>query len=152
MSCLRKMIQFRKHWRINIHEGSQCQKCDSCSVVDLTLTTRNHFALLSISLLLIKREMEEESENTFNDGRLGISRPHHEPLMRSVSEFGFNHRPSRLRLPPGLQHQSRSCTYSLNAARQRTISLNLNCNVVNTEREPILLNENSNKTIFVQGR
>ena len=96
--------------------------------------------------------MEEESENTFNDGRLGISRPHHEPLMRSVSEFGFNHRPSRLRLPPGLQHQSRSCTYSLNAARQRTISLNLNCNVVNTEREPILLNENSNKTIFVQGR
>lgn len=150
MSCLRKMIQFRKHWRINIHEGSQCQKCDSCSVVDLTLTTRNHFALLS--LLLIKKEMEEESENTFNDGRLGISRPHHEPLMRSVSEFGFNHRPSRLRLPPGLQHQSRSCTYSLNAARQRTISLNLNCNVVNTEREPILLNENSNKTIFVQGR
>ena len=150
MSCLRKMIQFRKHWRINIHEGSQCQKCDSCSVVDLTLTTRNHFALLS--LLLIKKEMDEESENTFNDGRLGISRPHHEPLMRSVSEFGFNHRPSRLRLPPGLQHQSRSCTYSLNAARQRTISLNLNCNVVNTEREPILLNENSNKTIFVQGR
>lgn len=150
MSCLRKMIQFRKHWRINIHEGSQCQKCDSCSVVDLTLTTRNHFALLS--LLLIKKEMEEESENTFNDVRLGISRPHHEPLMRSVSEFGFNHRPSRLRLPPGLQHQSRSCTYSLNAARQRTISLNLNCNVVNTEREPILLNENSNKTIFVQGR
>ena len=150
MSCLRKMIQFRKHWRINIHEGSQCQKCDSCSVVDLTLTTRNHFALLS--LLLIKKKMEEESENTFNDGRLGISRPHHEPLMRSVSEFGFNHRPSRLRLPPGLQHQSRSCTYSLNAARQRTISLNLNCNVVNTEREPILLNENSNKTIFVQGR
>ena len=150
MSCLRKIIQFRKHWRINIHEGSQCQKCDSCSVVDLTLTTRNHFALLS--LLLIKKEMEEESENTFNDGRLGISRPHHEPLMRSVSEFGFNHRPSRLRLPPGLQHQSRSCTYSLNAARQRTISLNLNCNVVNTEREPILLNENSNKTIFVQGR
>ena len=144
------MIQFRKHWRINIHEGRQCQKCDSCSVVDLTLTTRNHFALLS--LLLIKKEMEEESENTFNDGRLGISRPHHEPLMRSVSEFGFNHRPSRLRLPPGLQHQSRSCTYSLNAARQRTISLNLNCNVVNTEREPILLNENSNKTIFVQGR
>ena len=150
MSCLRKMIQFRKHWRINIHKGSQCQKCDSCSVVDLTLTTRNHFALLS--LLLIKKEMDEESENTFNDGRLGISRPHHEPLMRSVSEFGFNHRPSRLRLPPGLQHQSRSCTYSLNAARQRTISLNLNCNVVNTEREPILLNENSNKTIFVQGR
>ena len=150
MSCLRKMIQFRKHWRINIHEGSQCQKCDSCSVVDLTLTTRNHFALLS--LRLIKKEMDEESENTFNDGRLGISRPHHEPLMRSVSEFGFNHRPSRLRLPPGLQHQSRSCTYSLNAARQRTISLNLNCNVVNTEREPILLNENSNKTIFVQGR
>ena len=92
--------------------------------------------------------MEDESENTFNDVQLGISRPHHEPLMRSVSEFGFNHRPSRIRLPPALQHQSRS----LSAARQRTISLNLNCNVVNTEREPILLNENSNKTIFVQGR
>ena len=33
--------------------------------------------------------------------------------------------------------------------RQRTISLNQN--LISTEREPILLDEKSNKTIFVQG-
>ena len=64
-----------------------------------------------------------------------------EPLMRSVSDFGFRatnnrqfmHRRPKLPLSP----------------RQRTISLNQN--LVSTEREPILRDEKSNKTIFVQG-
>ena len=69
------------------------------------------------------------------------SRRLHEPLMRSVSAFGFNDRPRRL------LHQRPKLPIS---PRQRAISLN--CNLVNTEREPILRDEKSNKTIFVQGK
>ena len=85
-------------------------------------------------------------------------RPAEQPLLRSISDFGFrSNRPEIV--ARRLLYDSRPKPPS---NRQRTISLNrtiilnrtisLNQNLVNTEREPILLNEKSNKTIFVQGK
>lgn len=69
--------------------------------------------------------------------------PRREPLMRSVSDFGFSSNRVRRNL---LEHLRPKLPIS---PRHRTISLNQN--LVNTEREPILRDEKSNKTIFVQG-
>ena len=129
---LRKMI-LESTFKINGSQKYDSTTEDTRAASQQILTTRNHFVHDNYM-----ENMEEESENTFNPR---LNRPH-EPLMRSVSEFGFRPRHTRVRLPSG-------SNYPL-SDRQRTISLNLNCN--NTEREPILLDEKSNKTIFVQGR
>ena len=75
-----------------------------------------------------------------------LRRPH-EPLARSISEFGFTRQNSlfAITIQPPRPGEPR-------AKPQRTISLNLNSNVISTEREPMLVDEKSERTIYVQGR
>ena len=75
------------------------------------------------------------------DELINSIRPHEPSLLRSVSEFSA--------LNENVQMASQRSNQQNRYMRQRHISL---CNnVINTEREPILLNKASNKTIFVQG-
>lgn len=74
------------------------------------------------------------------DELINSIRPHEPSLLRSVSEFSA--------LNENVQMASQRSNQQ-NRYRQRHISLSNN--VINTEREPILLNKASNKTIFVQG-
>ena len=87
---------------------------------------------------------DPEMDDTFSSRQ---RRLHHQPsLFRSISEFGFHHRAGTEMAARRVLHDR---MLSMPSPRQRTISLNQN--VVNTEREPIILDEKSNKTIFVQG-
>ena len=85
-------------------------------------------------------EMEDQDRNQNH-----LRRPH-EPLVRSVSDIGFARQNSFFPASIGPPRPGPS-----RPQPQRTISLNLNCNVISTEREPMLLDEKSN-TIYVQGR
>merc|ERR1711963_1339162 len=76
------------------------------------------------------------------DELINSIRPHEPSLLRSVSEFSA--------LNENVQMTSQRSNQQNRYMRQRHISLSNN--VINTEREPILLNKASNKTIFVQGR
>ena len=78
------------------------------------------------------------------DELINSIRPHEPSLLRSVSEFSA--------LNENVQMASQRSNQQNRYMRQRHISLSsLSNNVINTEREPILLNKASNKTIFVQG-
>ena len=89
-------------------------------------------------------DLKEDHDEIFlsNDSNIGmIGRRYEQPLLRSISDFGFR------------SNRQEIVARQLNRPKlsNRTRHISLNQNLVNTEREPILLNEKSNKTIFVQG-
>ena len=92
-------------------------------------------------------DLKEDHDEIFlsNDSNIGmIGRRYEQPLLRSISDFGFRSNRQEI-VARQLLYEHRP------KLSNRTRHISLNQNLVNTEREPILLNEKSNKTIFVQG-
>ena len=109
----------------------------ACKIIYLLSTMSSIVSTLSSPS---SDEIEDQERNQ-NHPR----RPH-EPLVRSMSDMGFARQNSFFpaSVVPPRPGPSRP-------QPQRTISLNLNSNVISTEREPMLLDEKLN-TIYVQGR